>query len=151
VRQYTFFSTAHGTFFKTDHILGQQIQENQNNPLHHIVAGSCYLRYETLRQFSRKQCFIVPAQTQQTCVQRLSPETKGGRVFIVVFIHNGVYSATRNNDMGFEGKWMQLEDMLSEVSKDQKHKSHMFLSYMEDRFKDKHIHKDKHDHIQAQL
>jgi hypothetical protein len=37
------------------------------------------------------------------------------------------YSATRNNDMGFEGKWMQLEDiMLSEVSQDQKHKSRMF-------------------------
>jgi hypothetical protein len=29
------------------------------------------------------------------------------------------YSATRNNDMWFEGKWMQLEDiMLSEVSQD---------------------------------
>jgi hypothetical protein len=29
------------------------------------------------------------------------------------------YSATRNNDMGFEGKWMKLEDiMLSEVSQD---------------------------------
>jgi hypothetical protein len=28
--------------------------------------------------------------------------------------------------MGFEGKWMQLEDfMLSEVSQDQKHKSSM--------------------------
>jgi hypothetical protein len=27
------------------------------------------------------------------------------------------YSATSNNDMGFEGKWMQLEDiMLSDVS-----------------------------------
>jgi hypothetical protein len=37
------------------------------------------------------------------------------------------YSATRNNDMGFEGKWMQLEDiMLSEVSQDQKHKRRMF-------------------------
>jgi hypothetical protein len=37
------------------------------------------------------------------------------------------YSATRNNDMGFEGKWMQLEDiMLNEVSQDQKHKRHMF-------------------------
>jgi hypothetical protein len=29
------------------------------------------------------------------------------------------YSATRNNDMVFEGKWMQLEEiMLSEVSQD---------------------------------
>jgi hypothetical protein len=37
------------------------------------------------------------------------------------------YSATRNNDMVFEGKWMQLEDiMLSEVSHDQKHKRRMF-------------------------
>jgi hypothetical protein len=33
------------------------------------------------------------------------------------------YSATRSNDMGFESKWMQLEDiMLSEISQDQKHK-----------------------------
>jgi hypothetical protein len=37
------------------------------------------------------------------------------------------YSAIRNNDMWFEGKWMKLEDiMLSEVSQDQKHKSCMF-------------------------
>jgi hypothetical protein len=36
-------------------------------------------------------------------------------------------SATRNNGMRFEGKWMQLEDMmLSEVSQDQKLKKHMF-------------------------
>jgi hypothetical protein len=36
---------------------------------------------------------------------------------IVVHIHNGVYSAARNNDMRFEDKWMQLEEiMLSEVS-----------------------------------
>jgi hypothetical protein len=30
----------------------------------------------TLRQFSRKQHFIVPAQTQWTHVQRLSPKDK---------------------------------------------------------------------------
>jgi hypothetical protein len=37
------------------------------------------------------------------------------------------YSATRNNDIVFEGKWMQLEDIkLSEVSQDQKQKTHMF-------------------------
>jgi hypothetical protein len=37
------------------------------------------------------------------------------------------YSAKRNSDIGFKGKWMQLEDMvLSEVSQDQKHKRHMF-------------------------
>jgi hypothetical protein len=36
------------------------------------------------------------------------------------------YSATRNNDMGIEGKWIQLEDiMISEGSQDQKQKRHM--------------------------
>jgi hypothetical protein len=56
------------------------------------------------------------------------------------------YSATRNNDMGFEGKLMQLEEiMLSETSQDQKNKVAYFLSYEEDRSKDKHIHKNKHD------
>jgi hypothetical protein len=39
----------------------------------------------------------------------------------------GYYSTTRNNDMGFEGKLVRLEDiMLSEVSQDQKHKRHIF-------------------------
>jgi hypothetical protein len=53
------------------------------------------------------------------------------------------YSSIRKNDtMRFEGKWMQLKGiMLSEVSQDQKHKSLMFLSYVEDRSNDKHIHK----------
>jgi hypothetical protein len=32
----------------------------------------------TLRQFSRKQCFIVPVQTQQTRVQQVNPENKEG-------------------------------------------------------------------------
>jgi hypothetical protein len=42
---------------------------------------------------------------------------------IVVFIHNGVLLSHRNNDMGFEGKWVQWEDiMLGEVNQDQKHK-----------------------------
>jgi hypothetical protein len=37
------------------------------------------------------------------------------------------YSATRNNDMGFENKWMQLEDiMLSEISQDQKYKRRVY-------------------------
>jgi hypothetical protein len=33
-------------------------------------------QHRTLRQFSRKQHLIVTAQTQQTHVQRLSPENK---------------------------------------------------------------------------
>jgi hypothetical protein len=57
------------------------------------------------------------------------------------------YSATRNNDTGFEGKWMQLEDIvLSEVSHDQKHKAACFPSYGEGQSKDKHMYKNKHDH-----
>jgi hypothetical protein len=45
------------------------------------------------------------------------------------------YSAIRNNDMGFIGKWVQLEDMLSEVSQTQKTKTICFLSYVENRLK----------------
>jgi hypothetical protein len=47
------------------------------------------------------------------------------------------YSAIRDNDMWFEGKWMQLEDiMLSEVSQALKDKGHIFFSHtMEDRSK----------------
>jgi hypothetical protein len=39
-----------------------------------VCCGNLKLRYGTLRQFTRKQQFIVLAQTQQTCVQRLHPE-----------------------------------------------------------------------------
>jgi hypothetical protein len=46
------------------------------------------------------------------------------------------YSAIRNNDTWFEGKWMQLEDiMLSEISQAQKDKGHMFSLICEDRSK----------------
>jgi hypothetical protein len=37
------------------------------------------------------------------------------------------YSAIMNNDMWFEGKWLQLEDIiLNEVSQAQEDKGHMF-------------------------
>jgi hypothetical protein len=46
------------------------------------------------------------------------------------------YSARRNNDMWFECKWIQLEDiMLSEVTQYRNTKAIYFLSYMEDRSK----------------
>jgi hypothetical protein len=36
------------------------------------------------------------------------------------------YLAARNNDVGLEGKWMQLEEIMrSKVSQDQIHKRHM--------------------------
>jgi hypothetical protein len=46
----------------------------------------------------------------------------------VVFIHTGVFSATKKNEiLSFTGKWMELENIiLSEVSQAQKAKSHMF-------------------------
>jgi hypothetical protein len=48
----------------------------------------------------------------------------------VIYIHKTIefYSAVRKNDtMWFEGKWMQLEDiLLSEVSQVQKDKCSMF-------------------------
>jgi hypothetical protein len=43
----------------------------------YICCGNLKLRYGTLRQFSRKQHFIVLAQTHQTPLQRLSPENQG--------------------------------------------------------------------------
>jgi hypothetical protein len=63
------------------------------------------------------------------------------------------YSAIRNNDLWFEGKWMQLEDIvLSEVSQAKIDKGHMFslITWKIDP-KDKHMHKNKHDHLQTQL
>jgi hypothetical protein len=40
------------------------------------------------------------------------------------------YSATKNEILPFVGKWMELENILSEVSKMQKIKSYMFsLTY----------------------
>jgi hypothetical protein len=62
------------------------------------------------------------------------------------------YSAIRNNDTWFEGKWMQLEDvMLSEEARIRITKAKCFPSYMQDRSKDKHIYKNKHNHIQTQM
>jgi hypothetical protein len=53
------------------------------------------------------------------------------------------YSAIRNNDMWFEGKWMRLKDiMLSEVSQTQKGKGHMFSLMWKLDPKDKHIPKN---------
>jgi hypothetical protein len=54
--------------------------------------------------------------------------------------------------MWFEGKWMQLEDiMLHAVIQDQTHKASCFLPYVEDRSKDEHIYKNKHGHTQTQM
>jgi hypothetical protein len=47
------------------------------------------------------------------------------------------YSATRNNDIGFDGKWMQLVDiMLSELARIRNTKDGCVLSYVEDRSQD---------------
>jgi hypothetical protein len=52
--------------------------------------------------------------------------------------------------MWFEDKWMQLEDViLSEVSQAQR--LHVFSHMWKTNPKDKHIYKNKHDHIQIQM
>jgi hypothetical protein len=65
------------------------------------------------------------------------------------------YSTRRKNDNNrrSEGKWMQLEvngsnhaKLLSQAQKD---KATYFLLYMEDRSKNKYIHKNKHNDIQT--
>jgi hypothetical protein len=51
-----------------------------------------------------------------------------------------------------EGKWILLEDiMLNEVSHVQKNRSHVFSHMWKIDPKDKHIHKNKHDHIQTHM
>jgi hypothetical protein len=46
------------------------------------------------------------------------------------------YSATKNNDMGFEGEWMQLEDIMLSEARIRNTKE----ACVEDRSKEKHIH-----------
>jgi hypothetical protein len=72
---------------------------------------------------------------------------------IVVYIYTmEFYSAIRNNDIFFEGKWIQLENiMLSEVSQAQKNKGCIFFSHTWKDPKDKYMHKNKHDHIQTHM
>jgi thiamine phosphate synthase YjbQ (UPF0047 family) len=55
--------------------------------------------------------------------------------------------------MWFESKWMQLEDiMLREVSQAQKDKVHIVFSHTRKKdSKYKHIHKNKHAHIQTHM
>jgi hypothetical protein len=60
------------------------------------------------------------------------------------------YSAIRKKEtIWFEGKWMNLKDiMLSEISKIQKDKSHVFLLICgRQTQKIKYIHENKHNHI----
>jgi hypothetical protein len=66
--------------------------------------------------------------------------------------HDLWYIYTRNNDMEFEGKWMQWRTSYKlKLARIRNTKDTCFLSYIVDRTKDKHIYKNKHDHIQTQL
>jgi hypothetical protein len=70
----------------------------------------------------------------------------------LLYVHKGILLSQRNNDMCFEGKWMQLEHiMVSEVSQAQKDKGHIFFHKWKIDPKDKNIHKNKHDHIQTHM
>jgi hypothetical protein len=71
--------------------------------------------------------FIVAQLTiAKLCKQPRCPTTEERIMKLWYICTIQYYSATRN-DMGFEGKRMQLEDiMLSEVRQVQKHKKNMF-------------------------
>jgi hypothetical protein len=56
-----------------------------------------------------------------------SVEVEIGLIEVKKIVSMEYYSAIRNNDRWFEGKWLQLEDiMLSEVSQALQHKTRMF-------------------------
>jgi hypothetical protein len=72
-------------------------------------------------------------------------------------MHNGGLLSHKDNDIWLESKWMQLEDIvLREVSQTQKWKGYMFslkgiFHMWKIDPKDKHIHKNKHEHIQTHV
>jgi hypothetical protein len=66
------------------------------------VAGVCWLRYGTLEAISKKQHFIVPAQTQQTHVQTLSPENKGVSPYVPL------QAGYRSKKQGLVHRWLYI-------------------------------------------
>jgi hypothetical protein len=64
--------------------------------------GVCLLRYGTLEAISRKQHFIVPAQTQKTHVQRLRPENKGVSLYV------SLQAGYRSKKQGLIHIWLYL-------------------------------------------
>jgi hypothetical protein len=66
------------------------------------VVGVCYLRYGTLEVISKKQHFIVRAQTQGTHVQRLSPQNKGVSPYIPL------QAGYRSKKQGLVHIWLYL-------------------------------------------
>jgi hypothetical protein len=83
--------------------------------------------------YSRDTCtpmFITPLFTIVKFWKQPRYPTTDEWIMKLWYLYTKEYdSATRNNDMGFDGKWMQLEEiMLSEISQDQKHKRHIFIS-----------------------
>jgi hypothetical protein len=68
-------------------------------------------------------------RTEKKLPTRKRKETRLIYIYIYLYIYEmEFYSATRKNDtMGFEDKWIQLEDtVLSEVCQVQNDKAHMF-------------------------
>jgi hypothetical protein len=62
------------------------------------------------------------------------------------------YSAIMNNDIWFEGKGIQLEDIIiSEANQAQKDKGYMLSLIPGRSIQNINIHKNKHDHIETQM
>jgi hypothetical protein len=62
-----------------------------------------------------------------------------------------LYSAIRNDDMWFEGKWMQLEDIMLSKPGSERQRPLVFSHTWKTVPKGKHICKNKHDHIQTHM
>jgi hypothetical protein len=61
------------------------------------------------------------------------------------------YLGTGIRTWGLKVNGCNLANMLSEVSQIRNTKAASFLSNVEDRSKDKNVHKNKHDHTQTQI
>jgi hypothetical protein len=53
--------------------------------------------------------------------------------------------------MWFEGKWMQLEDIMLSKSGSERQRPHVFFHMWKIDQKDKHVHKNMHEHIQTHM
>jgi hypothetical protein len=124
-------------------------------PYHPVIEFVDMYPKECKTRHSRDTCimmFITALFTIAKLWKQPTCPTSDERTMKSWYIDNRYYSATRKYDVKFDGKWVQLEDiMLSEVIQDQNHKRCIFFSCVKNRCKDKHIHKNKHDHIQTQL
>jgi hypothetical protein len=71
--------------------------------------------------------YVHSSLIYNSCIEPRCPSTEEWIPKNVVHLHNGYYSAIKNNEfMKFLGKWMDLEDIiLNEVTQSQKNTNDM--------------------------